>query len=110
MCFSLCACSGNAKVDLDLTKSSTIASSTVTNICNDPNSYKNKVIKVRGKLSGSESYYSLTEIEGCCNWIFEVKFNQVDVPKKGNTVVTGKCVVKKVNGKTSWYLDVTQVN
>lgn len=111
ICITITACGGSTRINYDLTASDTYATSTIQNIEKDPYKYSGKTIKVRGKLNGSSSYYTLNENASCCNWAFEVKMDNVIPPKSGtNVTITGKCVVEKINGRTSWYVNVSKIN
>lgn len=112
MCITLTACgSGSANVKYDLTNDDTFASAVVTQISNNPNKYNGETIKVRGKLQGSSSYYTLNEIAECCNWSFEVKLDNINKTLKSgkNYTMIGKCKSKKTNSKTSWYLEAIEI-
>ncbi len=108
MCISLTAC-GGVNVKYDLTTSDTMATTIISQIENDPYKYKGKTIKVRGKLQGDSSYYTLNENATCCNWSFEVKMDKVTAKPGKNITIIGKCVVEKINGYTSWYVDVLEL-
>ena len=111
ICTMFTACSSSARINYDLTTSDTYATSTIQNIERDPYKYNGKTIKVWGKLKGSSSYYTLNENATCCNWSFELRMGDMSVPKSGtNITITGKCVVEKINGRTSWDVNVSEIN
>lgn len=111
ICMSFTACGGSVNVKYDLTTSDTMATTVINKIESNPYSYKGQTIKVRGKLKGNSSYYTLNENATCCNWSFEVKMDKVSESFKTNSNITivGKCVVEKTDGHTSWYVDVLEL-
>ncbi len=108
----LCACGGTMRINYDVTGNDSLATSTINNINSDPTRYKNKTLKVWGKFKGTSGYYTLNENNTCCRWTFEVKMDDgVQAPKSGaNVTVAGTCIVSKQNGRTSWYLLVSEIN
>lgn len=116
MCLITTACSSDAsitKINLDLVSGGDdFARVTIGKIDNAPSSYNGKTIKVRGKFQGSSSYYYLQENNTCCNWTFEIKFDEdLKIPSTGtNITITGHCRSEKSKstGKTSWWVDVSE--
>lgn len=111
----LTACGGSANIDYDLaSKGDTFTYTTVTNMQSSPSSYLNKTIKIRGKhKSNGSTYHYLSGYDStnCCNWSMEIRINDdsLEFPETNkNVVVVGDYKSKKVNGKTSYYLEVIE--
>ena len=111
--FCLTAC-GAANVDYDLSSSgNTLTYSTVINMKKTPKNYLNKTFKIRGKVrSNGQSYHYLygTDPEACCNWDLEIKTESDDVKyptSTKNVIAVGTYKAVRVNGRTSYYLEVT---
>ena len=109
--FSAC---GTANIDYDLSASgNTLTYSTVTNMKKNPKNYINKTFKIRGKIrsNGSKYHYIFgTDPENCCNWDLEIRAesNDFEYPSSSkNVIAVGVYKSSKINGKTSYYLQVS---
>ena len=111
--FLLTAC-GSMNIDYDLSKSgNTITYSTVINMKKTPKNYINKTFKIRGKVKNNgKSYHYLfgTDAENCCNWELEVRTQnaEIEYPSSSkNVIAVGTYKSSKVNGRTSYYLEIS---
>ena len=111
--FILTAC-GSINIDYDLsTSGNTITYSTVTNMKKSPKNYINKTFKIRGKVkSNGSSYHYLfgTDTENCCNWELEVRTenDEIEYPTSSkNVIAVGTYKSSKINGRTSYYLEIS---
>ena len=109
--FMITGC-GAANVDYDLVSGgNTITYSTVENMKGSPRTYVNKTFKIRGKVkSNGNSYHYMTGYDStnCCSWQLEVR-SELEYPDTTqNVVAVGTYKSAKTNGKTSYYLEITQ--
>lgn len=111
--FMLTGC-GTANVDYDLVAGgNSMTYTTVENMKGTPRNYINKTFKIRGKLmSNGNTYHYMTgyDASNCCTWSLEVRAgSDVKYPSSSkNVVATGTYKSVKVNGRTSYYLEVTE--
>ena len=103
---------GAANVDYDLVAGgNTITYSTVENMKGTPRNYINKTFKIRGKLkSNGRSYHYMTGYDStsCCSWSLEVRTDMEYPDTTQNIVAIGTYKSAKTNGKTSYYLEISQ--
>ena len=103
---------GAANIDYDLVAGgNTITYSTVENMKDTPRNYVNKTFKIRGKLkSNGSSYHYMTgyDASSCCTWTLEVRTDMEYPDTTKNVVAVGTYKSAKTNGKTSYYLEITQ--
>ena len=115
MLFSLSGC-GASNVDFDLASSgNAFTYSTVEKMKNSPREYINKTFKIKGKLSangGTYHYMSGYDSTNCCSWTLEVRtIDDLQYPNTSNNVTaTGTYKSTKVNGKTSYFLEINEFN
>lgn len=109
------ACSGDIQVDYDLaSKGATFTQITVAEMQSKPSGYLGKTIKIRGKhYSSGADYHYITgyDAENCCNWSMEIRLKNdtmsfPDTDK--NIVVIGDYKSKKINSKTTYFLEVEE--
>ena len=105
---------GEGNVDYDLVASgNTITYSTVENMKESPRNFVNKTFKIRGKLKsngGSYHYLFGYDSTNCCEWTLEVRtVDDVEYPETTkNVVATGIYKSAKTNGRTSYYLEISE--
>ena len=106
---------GSVSVDYDLvTCGDAVTYTTVTKMQSMPSNYKNKTFRIKGefKNSGSSYHYLMGyDSSNCCTWNLEVKASDgVDFPSKSKSVVAiGKYKSEVIDGKSRWYLEVTEL-
>jgi len=111
--FMLTGC-GTANVDYDLVAGgNSITYSTVENMKGTPRNYVNKTFKIRGKLmSNGNSYHYMTGYDStnCCMWTLEVRAgSEVEYPDSSqNIVAIGTYKSAKTNGRTSYFLEISE--
>ena len=105
---------GAANVDYDLVAGgNTITYSTVENMKGTPRTYINKTFKIRGKLMNNGStYHYMTGYDStnCCSWSLEVRTSgDLEYPNTDkNIVAIGTYKSAKTNGRTSYFLEITE--
>ena len=109
--FLLTGC-GSASIDIDcVAGGNTFTYTTVENMKGSPRDYLNKTLKIRGKLkSNGSSYHYMTgyDSSNCCSWQLEVRANDVAYPETTkNIVAIGTYKSAKTNGRTSYYLEIS---
>ena len=107
------ACGGEIAIDYDLaSQGNTFTQLTVAEMQSKPSGYLGKTIKIRGKhLSSGESYHYISGYDdtNCCNWSIEIRLKDdtMTFPDTNkNIVVIGDYKSKKVNSKTTYFLEV----
>ena len=106
---------GSISVDYDLvTCGASVTYTTVTKLKSTPINYKNKTFRISGEMkSGGSSYHYLSgyDATNCCAWNLEVQAAEgVKLPSKTKTVtVIGTFRTTNNNGKSSGYLEVTEI-
>ena len=107
------ACGGDIAIDYDLaSKGNTFTQLTVSEMQSKPSAYIGKTIKIRGKhYSSGDSYHYISGYDeaNCCSWSMEIRLKDetMTFPETNkNIVVIGDYKSKKVNAKTTYYLEV----
>ena len=110
--FVLTGCGAN--VDYDLASGgNAFTYSTVEDMNKSPRSYINKTFKIKGKLkTNGSTYHYMTGYDStnCCTWTLEVKtVGDLEYPKTtSNVTALGTYKSAKINGKTSYFLEINE--
>ena len=103
---------GVASIDYDcVAGGNTFTYTTVENMKDSPRNYINKTFKIRGKIkSNGSSYHYISgyDASNCCSWSLEVRANNIEFPETTkNVVAVGTYKSEKTNGKTSYFLEIS---
>lgn len=114
MTLFFCSSCGQGSIDYDLVASgNTVQYSTIINMQNTPSKYINKTFKIRGRVGSNGSAYHYmtgTDATNCCNWSIEIRVvdSSISYPNTTNNVIAlGTYKSSKVNGRTSYYIQVS---
>ena len=106
---------GDLKIDYDLvSQGNTFTQLTVANMQQTPSKYIGKTIKIRGMhYSSGSSYHYLSGYDdtNCCNWEVEIRLkdDSMTFPDTNkNIIVIGNYRSKKVNSRTTYFLEVEE--
>ena len=109
------ACGGDIVVDYDLaSRGATFTQVTVAEMQSKPSGYLGKTIKIRGKhYSSGDTYHYISGYDetNCCNWSMEIRLKDdtMTFPDTNkNIVVIGDYKSKKINSKTTYFLEVIE--
>ena len=109
------ACGGSVSIDYDLvSRGNTFTQITVADMQSSPSDYIGKTIKIRGKHNSSgDTYHYISGYDdtNCCSWSMEIRLKDdtMTFPDTNkNIIVIGNYKSKKVNSRTSYFLEVVE--
>ena len=105
---------GTGNIDYDLASAGNqVTYTTVTNMEKNPKEYLNKSFRIKGKIkSNGKTYFYMTgTYDSCCVWNIEVRASSDDVAittSSKNVTAIGTYKSSKVNGRTGYYLEISE--
>ena len=104
----------SGSIDYDLASGGNqVTYTTVMNMEKNPKEYLNKSFKIKGKIrsNGSSYYYMTGTYDSCCVWDIEVRTasdNLELTTTSKNITAIGTYKSSKVNGRTGYYLEISE--